>query len=574
MTNAKIIQPLSSEEAVALLERLRGTPVIFDTETDGLLVRDGQHKAHYLGLTPASHPAVCFIVRAPFSKALLEALEGAMLVGHNARFDAHALGLRLTGAAPYDTMLRVYAHNTTTTKTLDDIAPRLGLKKVPTPKLIEEGRIAEMDPDEVGAYLADDCVVTCALFRQQVKAQGPARPVNILDFDAERAVLRMERRGVRLLPDAMAALSVEVDAEIARTRAELASLGCNLHLNVNSSQQVKRLFEYRGVRLPVDRETGRPTTGKMAMEILERKGDPLAPAVTAARKALKFRNSFCTPLPTFVSPITGLIHGSVKTAHTKTGRFSYESPGLQQVPKRGPLGDAARRCFTSASGRVVGADFSQVEMRVAAAYSGDPGLLGLFERGEDLHTSVAAQVSGKRLDEVSKEERFKAKAVNFGILNGMGAKRLAHEIKAPVSEAQRFLDDYLRTFSRLHEWMEGVWRAAEEVGVVCTLGGRQRVFSMGEETRPGISVVVQGSAADLMRAALVAVDKAGLQPILAVHDELLCDATLPTGGLTRGEGLATMMEMAANTFWQEHNGGDLPVRFKAEPGEGATWGDC
>lgn len=191
-----------------------------------------------------------------------------------------------------------------------------------------------------------------------------------------------------------------------------------------------------------------------------------------------------------------------------------------------------------------------------------------------MHTSVAAQVSGKRLDEVSKEERFKAKAVNFGILNGMGAKRLAHEIKAPVSEAQRFLDDYLRTFSRLHEWMEGVWRAAEEVGVVCTLGGRQRVFSMGEETRPGISVVVQGSAADLMRAALVAVDKAGLQPILAVHDELLCDATLPTGGLTRGEGLATMMEMAANTFWQEHNGGDLPVRFKAEPGEGATWGDC
>lgn len=571
-------------EVLPILAARRGEPLIFDTETDGLLVRDGQHQAQYLGLVYAQEPDECAVLRAPFSDALLRALAASALVGHNARFDCHALGLDLTQAAPWDTMVRIYGFNTASFKSLDDVAPRLGYSKIETPALIKGGRINEVPPAEVARYLADDCAITALLFRDQVRSQGGASPLNLLDFDTERAVLNMERRGVRLLVGDLAALGVEVAAQITATQSELASLGVNSQVNINSPQQVKRLFESRGVRLPLDRKTGKPSTGKLALETLDRGGDPLAAAVLRARKALKLRDAFLVPLPTFISPRTGLIHASVKTAHTVTGRFSYEGPNLQQIPKQGArcaeecgtcvlcvqagLAKRFRRCFTSASGRVAGADFSQVEMRVAAALSGDAGLLGIFEKGEDLHTSVAAQVRGKALAAVTPDERFKAKAVNFGILNGMGAGRLAHEIKTTRAEAQRFLDRYLETFGALHEWMEATWRACEADGLAHTLVGRQRLFGRDEETRPGISVVVQGSAADLMRAALVALDRAGAGPILAVHDEIICD-----GALTNGAEVARIMEDAANALWREVKG-SLPVQFKAQPGEGATWGDC
>lgn len=556
--------------AAAELRRRRPEPVVIDTETTGLLVKDGQHTARYLGLCFATTPSACFIVKGPFSDDLKRLLADSMLVGHNVRFDAHALGLELPGAAPYDTMVRVYGHNTTALKSLDDVAPRLGFSKIPTPQRILDGKIDEMTTEEVAPYLADDCAVTAHLFLQQIKYQGLASDLNVLDFDTERAVLNMERRGVRLLTDDLAALGVEVDAQIVETKEKLQSLGITSTLNINSPKQVKEMFTGRGVKLPLDPKTGKPSTGKLALEKLDRAGDPYAAAILAARKALKLRDGFLTPLPTFVSPITGLIHASVKTAHTATGRFSYEGPNLQQIPKGhgNPLAKRFRNCFTSRNGRVAGADFGQVEMRVAAALSGDPRLVQLFERAEDLHTSVAAQIGGKALAAVTKEERFKAKAVNFGILNGMGAARLAHEIKTDKYEAQRFLDAYLKTFAGLHEWMQATWRDGENTGLARTLMGRQRIFGRDEETRPGISVVVQGSAADLMRAALVALDQAGRGPILAVHDEIICD-----GDLTSGAEVAKMMTQAANDLWRKVTG-SLPVDFSATPGEGATWGDC
>ena len=150
----------------------------------------------------------------------------------------------------------------------------------------------------------------------------------------------------------------------------------------------------------------------------------------------------------------------------------------------------------------------------------------------------------------------------------MGAGRLAHEIKTNKWEAQRFLDDYLKTFGGLHEWMEATWRACEEQQIARTLMGRQRIFGSDDETRPGISVVVQGSAADLMRAALVALDQGGKGPILVVHDEIICD-----GALTSGQEVATIMTEAANALWRKVTG-SLPVEFTATPGEGASWGEC
>lgn len=561
------------DEAVRILKQTHGEPWIFDSETDGLLVRDGQHTAKYLGLTNAAHPGHCLIVKAPFTPALLCELANSLLVGQNARFDCHALGLNLTGAAPYDTMVRIYGHNTTTLKSLDDIAPRMGYSKQPTPELIKQGRIAEMSTGEVAPYLADDCAMTAALFLQQIKYQGRASDLNVLDFDTERAVLNMERRGVRLLAEPLAALNEAIKEELADSKKELESVGVPSTLNVGSPKQVMELFTSRGVKLPLHPKTKKPTTDRMAMEKLEMQGDPIAAALVRNRGLTKLKTSFVDTLPNFVSPLTGLIHASFKTAHTKTGRLAAEEPPLHQTPKRGKLSKRFRHCFTSPSGRIAGADYDQFELRLATAESRDPRLIEVFAAGGDPHTNTAAQVLGKTLAAVTEAERQTAKTVNFSVLNGMREKRLSHLLRCSVSEARRYLDNYFARFCVLHEWMEATWRSCETGGLARTFMGRQRIFGRDEDTRPGISVVVQGGAGDLKRAALVELDRQGFQLILEIHDEILVDAAKPDGTLTRGEEVATVMRQAANDLWLKVRG-DLPVQFTATPGEGATWGNC
>jgi len=216
---------------------------------------------------------------------------------------------------------------------------------------------------------------------------------------------------------------------------------------------------------------------------------------------------------------------------------------------------------------VIACDFSQVELRVAAAFANEPVLLEAFAQGRCPHTEVAAKMVGKATEEVTAEERFKAKAVNFGILNGMGAKRLAFELKTDKGAASRFLDDYKRNLPKLNDWMEGVWREAEEFRVARTVAGRTRIFTSLEDTRPAVSVIVQGSAAELIRNSLVAVHDAGLEPLLTVHDEILVGCA----DETRAEKLREVMESAANEAYPDDFGS---VNFTAEANLGGTWGDA
>ena len=265
--------------------------------------------------------------------------------------------------------------------------------------------------------------------------------------------------------------------------------------------------------------------------------------------------------------VDGVLYPQTNTTRTKTGRFSCNSPNLQQIPKRGPMRKDLRGCMTSRGGRgVTACDFSQIELRVAAALANEPVLLEAFGQGRCPHTEVAAKMLGKSLEDVTPEERFGAKAVNFGILNGMGAKRLAIELKSDHRVAKRFLDDYRRNLPVLSSWMEGVWREAEENRVAKTVAGRARIFTSKEDTRPAVSVIVQGSAAELMRRALVAVSEAGLEPILTVHDEIL----VPGQGPEIRAKLEECMADAANRAFPESFGA---VRFDCSADSGETWGD-
>jgi DNA polymerase I-like protein with 3'-5' exonuclease and polymerase domains len=536
---------------------------VMDTETDGLdvLGSGSRNTAHYIGLMPMTRkkeiiPHV-FIIRGEDWNLYREKVErDIILVGHNLRFDLHATDT-FPNLATYDTMVMAYHASTTSRHGMDHMCAVRGWPKIKTPDLIKKGRILECPEEDIVRYLADDVYTTARLFKD-VRESGS-------DWKTERAVHRMESRGLLLLPDKLAQVAAEVDQLVDTSYGWLVEAGWPQAGNLNSPAQVSEWLTERGRKLPLSK-TGKPSTNKVALQQMADRGDELVTRLLDYRKAVKLRSSFVETLPQHADA-DNMIYPRTNTTRTATGRFSCDTPNMQQIPKRGLIGKALRGCFTGPSGNgITGCDFNQVELRVAAAFANEEVLLEAFKAGRCPHTEVAAKIHGKTPDQVTPLERYGAKAVNFGILNGMGAKRLSLEIKSDKATAQRFLDDYKRNLPSLHEWMEGVWRESETFRIARTVDGRTRCFSQQEETRPAISVIVQGSAAELMRKALYAVDVNDLTPVLSVHDEILIDGA----DRARADFLKEVMESAANEAYPD---AFSSVEFKAEADTGATWGD-
>ena len=553
------IHRLSRQQILALFSAATSEQEwVLDTETDGLEVLgpDAKHSAWWIGLSPIGSPNVFIISIEEYIDWGLEAwFKQLRLVGHNLRFDLHALDL-LPEVPWKDTLVAAYFAHTSGRKSMDHFASVHGWHNIETPEALKKGRIVEVPETELFAYLANDCILTSKM------AQTFQLERATFDYAVERAVYRMECRGIRLLEDQLAVVELELNALIKDRLGAL--IGAGLRGNPDSPIQVAQWLIQEGRVLPLT-ATGKPSTSKLSLQKLVDKGDELAQAVIDYRKAVKLRAAFVQPLPKLTRD--GLLYPRTNTTRTKTGRFSCDSPNLQQIPKRGPLGKAIRGCLTSPeSSGVISCDFSQVELRVAAAFADEPVLLEAFEEGRCPHTEVAAKMVGKTPDQITAEERFSAKAVNFGILNGMGASRLAVELKTDKRTAARFLDEYKRNLASLNSWMEGVWSEAEALRIARTVSGRTRIFASYEATRPAVSVKVQGSAAELMRHALVAVSEAGLEPFITVHDEILI------GGRDqkRAEELRDCMENAANTAYSSAFGN---VSFQADSSLGETWGD-
>ena len=415
----------------------------------------------------------------------------------------------------------------------------------------------------VAAYLADDVAVTGVLFNKLWSSNQRGWDMH---HKLSVATQRMEARGVKFLPDEFDTLVPLVALEVANAVRRLKEFGFDG--NLNSPIQVGEwLTITRGLKIDptpksVKKGKPRPKTDKMTLEKLLWKGNIEIDALLQARRMVKLQQAFLNTMKEKVRPSDGKVYASVHIARTRTGRFSYSEPNLQQVPKHSELGKRLRYCFTGPRGIVSVADYSQVEMRVAAALSGEPVLLDAFEKGEDIHLQVAAKVLGKSPSDVGPEERFGAKAINFGILNGMGATRLSHELKSDVATAQRWLDEYQSGLPTLTDWMNNIWATTEVNRVVKTLSGRTRVYLRDEPVRSAISVVVQGTAADIMAAALVACEDAGLSPLLVVHDEVVAD----TYDCAK---LVSVMEQAANNLFPAELGA---VRFEADGYTANTWG--
>jgi DNA polymerase-1 len=535
---------------------------VVDTETDGLEVAgdNARNAAHYLGACPTNNLGTVYIWT-PVTEKVRRFFDDKVVVGHNIKFDVHAA--ELSPDSVFDTMLAVYHSHTTTLKSLDFLAKTMGIAKIPTPELMKEGRIHEIPETTVASYLADDVAVTGVLFNKLWASGQRGWPMH---HDLSLAVQKMEARGVKFLPEEFDALVPLVEREVTHALARLKEFG--FEGNLNSPIQVGEwLTKSRGLKIDptpksVAKGKPRPKTDKLTLEKLLWKGHIEIDALLQARRMIKLQQAFLNTMKEKVRPSDGRVYANVHISRTRTGRFSYSEPNLQQVPKHSELGKRLRYCFTGPHGIVSVADYSQVEMRVAAALSGEPVLLDAFDKGEDIHLQVAAKVLGKSPDNVGDEERFGAKAINFGILNGMGANRLSHELKSDVNTAQRWLDEYQAGLPTLTDWMNDIWSTTELTRVVKTLSGRTRVYLKDEPVRSAISVVVQGTAADIMAAALVACENEGLKPLLVVHDEVVADTD-------DCDKLVVTMEQAANTLFPTELGA---VRFEADGYTANTWG--
>jgi DNA polymerase I-like protein with 3'-5' exonuclease and polymerase domains len=550
---------LNRTQLLEVLARDNDDLWVMDTETDGLNVMGpiAEHGPYWIGLAKHKSENVFIIhIEEYLQWGLAQAFEKLRFVGHNIRFDLHGLNLK-PKKTWRDTMVAAYYGHTSGKRSMDHLAQVNGWRSIPTPELLKKGKIKEIPDEELFEYLANDCIITSLMWSRYCGVDCE------FEYEVERAVYEMECRGLAFIEENFIEVEVRVDELIREAKRKLLNAGFDG--NLDSPVQVADWLLSTGRRLPLTAK-GKPSTSKIALQQLADKGDVLAQQIIDYRKAIKLKTGFIVPLPRFVQD--GILYPRTNTTSTRTGRFSCDSPNLQQIPKRGPIGKAIRQCLTS-PGRngVIACDFSQIELRVAAALAGETVLLEAFEQGRCPHTEVAAKILGKNVEAVTPDERFKAKAVNFGILNGMGSKRLAIELKSDKGTAARFLNDYKRNLHNLNRWMEEQWRLAEGYRVARTVAGRTRIFTSNEETRPAVSVIVQGSAAELMRRSLVAVSEAGLEPILSVHDEILIgDATEK-----RASELKEVMEYASNNAWPEVFGS---VTFTAEAEMGETWGDA
>jgi len=352
--------------------------------------------------------------------------------------------------------------------------------------------------------------------------------------------------------------------------------------NIRSAQQLGELL-FGVLKLAPAGKTkgGQFSTAQDALEKLSGM-HPVVDAVLEFRKLEKLRSTYLEPLPHLVDD-KGRIHTSFNQLSTATGRLSSSNPNLQNIPVRGPLGQRMRACFIAGPDQIlVSADYSQVELRILAHMSQDPTLIEAFCQGADIHARTASLLYDAPLETISPEQRRNAKTINFGLLYGMGAQKLAQELKMPMTEAKAFIQRYFSRLGRLKEFYDSIEASAKEYGYVTTLAGRRRllpdIHSRNQQhfalaRRQAINTVIQGSAADVIKLAMLAVfhdpELARMRAdlLLQVHDELLLE--LPQEhAQAAGERVAALMSSV------RPGGVEFCVPLLVDWGYGANWAEA
>jgi DNA polymerase-1 len=543
------------------LQQLAGDALFaFDTETTDLDVMNAElvgvslclqpGKAAYIPLAHRYPGAPDQLDRARVLAKLKPILEDTRprLIGQNIKYDMSVLarhGIALQGLA-FDTMLESYVLDSTASRhDMDSLALKyLGHKTITYDEVTGTGKgrinFNQVDLDTATRYAAEDADVTLKLHAQLWPRieQTPelVKVFRAIEMPLVPVLSRMERHGVRLDTAMLREQSTYLGTRLQELEREAHALA-GQPFNLASPPQIQEIL-YTKLGLPVLRKTpkGAPSTAEEVLEELALEY-PLPRVILDHRGVAKLKSTYTDKLPEMVNARTGRVHTSYQQAVAATGRLSSSDPNLQNIPVRTEEGRRIRRAFVAAEGyTLVSADYSQIELRIMAHLSGDAGLIRAFESGADVHRATAAEVFGVAPDAVTTDMRRNAKAINFGLIYGMSAFGLARQLRIERNAAQRYIDLYFSRYPGVREFMDRTRAQAHDRGYVETVFGRRLYLPEIKSAnaarrqyaeRTAINAPMQGTAADLIKLAMVALDRwildtgIDVRMIMQVHDELV-----------------------------------------------------
>jgi DNA polymerase-1 len=380
--------------------------------------------------------------------------------------------------------------------------------------------------------------------RRALEADGLAALLDDLEMPVAAVLAEMERTGIAIDPAFLAGLSGEWEKDLARLTGVIHALA-GREFNINSPKQLAEIL-FDTLKLTPGRRTRKTGSRSTDSEVLEDLAEEheLPRRILEYRALQKLKSTYVDALPALMHPDTGRVHTSFNQAVAATGRLSSSDPNLQNIPIRTEQGRLIRRAFVPGDGCVLlSADYSQIELRILAHLSGDTALIEAFRSGDDIHRRTAAALFGVMPGLVTGEMRRRAKAVNFGIVYGMGPQRLAREQGVTVKEADAFIREYFARFPKVKTWIDATVALVESEGCVRTLFGRVRYFpemqtadrnARQQAIRAAVNTPIQGTAADLIKKAMVDLHRrlasagGGIRILLQVHDELVLE--VPQGG--------------------------------------------
>ena len=554
----------TSEELVALREGLQASGgFAFDTETTSI----DPMRARLVGMSFAWQDGSAWYVAqnlpeppvGPDGESALDFLRPVLedpevpKRGQNLKYDAQVMrrhGVTVRGW-DFDTMVAHFLAAPTEPHNLDALSLQyLGMRKIPTSELLGRGKKAltmDLVPvDAVAEYACEDADAVQRLLsplRAALAEVGAEELFRDLEMPLVEVLRSMEANGVRIDRERLAGMRKGLEKRVGELEKKVHALA-DEPFNLNSPKQLGtilfeklRIQDAAGVKRVARTKTGYRTDA----QTLERYQDvPIVAGLLEFRQLSKLVGTYVAALPDYIHPETGCIHTSFNQAVASTGRLSSSDPNLQNIPIRSEAGRRIRSAFVPLHDDwlMLSADYSQVELRVVAHLSGDPGLLDAFREGVDVHTRTAELVFGADPDSVDTTMRSRAKAVNFGILYGMGSQRLARETGMSQNEAKEFIERYFEKLPGVRAWLDRTLEEAQETGEVRTLLGRRRPVPelasadgriQAQGRNIAVNTPVQGSAADLMKLAMLRVherlarENLKARMLLQVHDELVLD---------------------------------------------------
>ncbi len=558
-STAHLYHLISNEEQIKeLVSKLEKQPAFcFDTETTGL----DPHADKLVGLSFCFKPAEAYYipVSADQNKAIelvrlfkaIFANESILKIGQNMKFDILFLsgyGIEVKGNY-FDTMVAHYLIQPELRHNLDYLSEiYLGYKKVATEELIGKNgknqlNMRQVDLEQIKEYACEDADITFQL-KPLLDAELEKATVKNLFTDVEMPLLKvlvqMELAGLRIDPKVLDDYAVSLRAQIVELENNIIELAGE-HFNISSPKQLGYILFDKLMLDPKAKKTKTKqySTGEEILVNLQDK-HPIINMILEHRGLKKLLSTYVEALPKLINPKTGKIHSSFNQTIAATGRLSSTNPNLQNIPIRTENGREIRKAFIPSDDEhtFLSADYSQIELRIMAAVSGDEVMTTAFSHGEDIHAATASKIFGIAINEVTSDMRRKAKTANFGILYGISAFGLAQRLNIPRGEAKQLIDDYFANFSMVKDYMDSQLVLARERGYVETIMGRKRYLSdinsanasvRAFAERNAINAPIQGSAADIIKVAMININKRfdengfHSKMILQVHDELNFD---------------------------------------------------